>query len=192
MHPSLNPRQESKWKTKFGKKADTRSKKTPQQQDPPTPLPKKNSRKPRKFRLALHSQLQKDTLWSWKNRMKSSKVCNFFFKELESCFASKRDKERQSSPWHHSRRESLSTKKKKPPKFVQSSNLWDPKTTTLKVNLAILQFSQTQKRKKGDQTGKTPSYDFTSKLNDVLFSKEELLFSLSLWPPPQQPTKACK
>jgi hypothetical protein len=24
--------------------------------------------------------------------MKSSKVCNFFFKELESCFASKRDR----------------------------------------------------------------------------------------------------
>jgi len=111
-HPWTQDRNQSE-KQNSGKKPKQEAKKLLNNKIHPLPYQKKQkSRKPRKFRLALHSQLQKETLWSWKNRMKSSKVCNFLFKGLESCFASKRDKERQSSPWHHSRRESLSIKNK--------------------------------------------------------------------------------
>lgn len=117
--------------------------------------------------------------------MKSSKVCNFFFKELESCFASKRDKERQSSPWHHSRRESLSTKKKNHPNLCKAPIFEIQKPKPSRWIWQYSNFHKPKKERKGIKLEK--HHHMISHQNWMMsYFQKKNCFSLSLWPPKNQ------
>ncbi len=159
-HPWTQDRNKSE-KQNSGKKPKQEAKKLLNNKIHPLPYQKKNHENPESFVwLSIHNCKRKPfeagkIVWNLQKCVTSSSK-NWKVALLQ------REAKRDRAALDTTVEGNPSQPKTKPPKFVQSSNLWDPKTKTLKVNLAMLQFSQTLKRKKGDQTEKTPSYDFTS------------------------------